>query len=344
MKTKEITGSARRIGYQLGELGRLAYHQQVRATGLWGKINALKSSAVATRMQQAVRQQFPAIWQELEGLAEGLQAPLDEVFAWNCRGDLLPSTSDGCTTVMGFTAEGLPLIAHNEDGFPQLKDHCLLVTVRPDAGMSFTSFYYPGSLCGHTFAVNASGLVITVNNIRAQQRPEGFPRQILARASLDAKSVDDAIAVLTQYPRSGAFHHTLGQCADKRIVSVEATGTGYSVLELSQPYGHANHLISSAMAGVAQVITGSSESRQNRLNRWLAERDIDSLSPQQALDILNDQTDMALPVLRRDPHDPDEENTLATAIFVLAASGVSWQIFTDNRATPALNGNLAAVI
>ncbi|MDR8269564.1 acyl-CoA--6-aminopenicillanic acid acyl-transferase, partial [Acinetobacter baumannii] len=66
-------------------------------------------------MRAAVQAQFPLIWQELEGMAEGLQAPVDEVFAWNCRGDLVRSTSDGCTTLAGRSPEGALIIAHNED-------------------------------------------------------------------------------------------------------------------------------------------------------------------------------------------------------------------------------------
>ncbi len=126
----------------------------------------------------------------------GGQAPVDEVFAWNCRGDLVRSTSDGCTTA-GISAEGELIIAHNEDGFPQLRGDCAIVHVTPDVGLAFTSFAYPGSLCGHTFAVNEKGIVNTVNNIRAVHRPEGMPRQILARASLNATTLDEAITLLT---------------------------------------------------------------------------------------------------------------------------------------------------
>jgi len=34
---------------------------------------------------------FPRIMAELDGMAEGLDLPFDEIFAWNCRGDLLAS-------------------------------------------------------------------------------------------------------------------------------------------------------------------------------------------------------------------------------------------------------------
>ncbi|HEI4183714.1 TPA: acyl-CoA--6-aminopenicillanic acid acyl-transferase, partial [Escherichia coli] len=159
-------------------------------------------------MRAEVQRHYPHIWQELEGLAQGLEATVDQVFAWNCRGDLVRSTSDGCTTVAGVNAAGERIIAHNEDGFPQLRDECLLATITPSRGLSFTSFAYPGSICGHTFAVNEKGIVNTVNNIRAVYRPQGLPRQILARASLNANTLDEAITILTGQPRSGAFHHT----------------------------------------------------------------------------------------------------------------------------------------
>ncbi|MFP1464018.1 carcinine hydrolase/isopenicillin-N N-acyltransferase family protein [Escherichia coli] len=64
-------------------------------------------------------------------------------------------------------------------------------------------FCLSGSICGHTFAVNEKGIVNTVNNIRAVYRPQGLPRQILARASLNANTLDEAITILTGQPRSG---------------------------------------------------------------------------------------------------------------------------------------------
>ena len=119
----------------------------------------LQASPETRLMRAEVQRHYPHIWQELEGLAQGLEATVDQVFAWNCRGDLVRSTSDGCTTVAGVNAAGERIIAHNEDGFPQLRDECLLATITPSRGLSFTSFAYPGSICGHTFAVNEKGIV-----------------------------------------------------------------------------------------------------------------------------------------------------------------------------------------
>ncbi|WP_058972930.1 C45 family autoproteolytic acyltransferase/hydolase [Type-D symbiont of Plautia stali] len=339
MKKLAIRGSAFAVGQQLGEFGRTAWHQKLTQTALWQTVIAMKDAPQTVNMRQQVEAQYPLIWQELVGLAEGLQAPIDEVFAWNCRGDLVRSTSDGCTTVAGKGANGELIIAHNEDGFPQLRDDCAIVSITPDAGLAFTSFAYPGSICGHTVAVNEKGVVNTVNNIRALHRPDGMPRQILARAALNATTLDEAIAILTTEPRAGAFHHTLGQMGDSRLFSVEATGSGCSVMPLTGIFAHANHLIHPQLAAVEQVITASSGSRQQRLIEWQeTQTQLDGVA---AKAILSDQHDAVLPIYRLSPQDPDDENTLATALFTLHAEQVDWQIFTLDRDEPELNGTIS---
>ncbi|HBR1162635.1 C45 family peptidase [Klebsiella quasipneumoniae] len=338
MKTIAIRGSAFAVGQQLGAFGREAWQTKIRQTALWQTVAALKTTEQTQRMRAAVQAQFPLIWQELEGMAEGLQAPVDEVFAWNCRGDLVRSTSDGCTTLAGRSTEGKLIIAHNEDGFPQLREDCAIVSITPDVGLAFTSFAYPGSLCGHTFAVNEKGIVNTVNNIRAVHRPDGMPRQILARASLNATTLEEAVTLLSATPRAGAFHHILGQMGDSRLFSVEATGSGSSVLALSATSGHANHLIHPQLAAIEQIVTCSSGSRQRRLDAWLATNPpLDGVT---AKAMLSDQQDPLLPIYRLSPDDPDEENTLATAIFTLSATRVVWQVFTLDRENAVLQGSV----
>ncbi|BAN97563.1 hypothetical protein E05_27970 [Plautia stali symbiont] len=201
-------------------------------------------------------------------------------------------------------------------------------------GLRDRASHYPASLCGHTFAVNEKGIVNTVNNIRAQHRPDGMPRQIIARASLNATTLDEAIAILSATPRAGAFHHTLGQQGDSRLISIEATGSGCSVILLTAPFGHANHLIHPQLAAVEQVVTASSGSRQQRLDTWLTTQT--AVDGAAARAILSDQQDATLPIYRLSSQDPDEENTLATAIFTLSDDAVTWQIFTRDRQRAAL--------
>ena len=125
---------------------------------------------------------------------------------------------------------------------------------------------------------------------------------------------------------------------DSRLFSVEATGSGSSVLELSTTGGHANHLIHPQLAAIEQIVTGSSAPRQRRLDAWLATNPpLDGVT---AKAMLSDQQDPLLPIYRLSPDDPDEENTLATAIFTLSATRVVWQIFTLDRENAVLQGSV----
>ncbi len=97
----------------------------------------LQASPETRLMRAEVQRHYPHIWQELEGLAQGLEATVDQVFAdraaiWRAL------MSDGCMMVAGVNAAGERIIAHNEDGFPQLRDECLLATITPSRGLSFT--------------------------------------------------------------------------------------------------------------------------------------------------------------------------------------------------------------
>ncbi|WP_338524208.1 C45 family peptidase [Pseudomonas batumici] len=321
-----LAGSNYEIGYGLGVFGRTAVENHLRPHALWRHLAGLVGTPTAIRMRGLVQTAFPSYWQEIEGLAAGLQLPVEEVFLWNCRGDFVnPSSVDGCTTVFCPTPGG-SLIAHNEDGLPQLQGHCAILSTSPDTGLAFTSFVYPGSIPGHTFAVNERGLVATVNNIRPATIPVGMPRQILGRATLDATTLDEALAVVSQPGRAGAFHHTFGQLGSTRLVSVEATAEGVAVIEIEQPAGHSNHLIGEPLSQVPQRITGSSSARQHRVDQHLSQSTT-ALSPEKALAILRDESDRDLPVYRCAADDPDDENTLATALFSIGASTVEWRVY-----------------
>ena len=321
-----IAGDAFELGRQLGVFGKAAVHAMLRPLPLWQQLAGLAGSDKAQQMQALVRARFPRYWQEIEGLAAGLELPLDEVFMWNCRGDFAGLASvDGCTTVFGQTAQGT-LVAHNEDGLPQLRGDCAIVHATPTEGVAFTSFIYPGSIPGHTLAVNAFGVVATVNNLRPTQIPPGLPRQILGRASLDATSIDEAIAAVAAEPRAGAFHHTFAQAGSTRVVSVEATASATTVVEVQQTQGHANHQVHGSLDPAQQIITASSGARQQRVEQLLAST-AEPLDAAQVLSILRDACADPLPIYRCAVDDPDDENTLATAVFNLSATAVEWRVY-----------------
>jgi len=83
---------------------------------------------------------------------------------------------------------------------------------------------------------------------------------------------------------------------------------------------------------IDKVITDSSASHQQRLDEWQkGQTGQTELDESAANAILSDQHDAVLPIYRLSPQDPDEENTLATAIFIVKAKEVESQVFAQDR-------------
>lgn len=321
----DAAGSAHQVGWTLGRHERDAVHHALVPSRAWRTIIHYAGSARVQRLGAATRATFPAIWEELRGLADGLDLPFDAVLAWNCRGDLLAASTGGCTTVQipGKTRH----IAHNEDGLPLLRGSCFIARVEPDRQPGFVTFCYPASLPGHTFAFTDHGLVVTGNNLRLTDVNPELPRMVLARSLLQAASLDTALDLLRKAPPMGGFHFTLAAVGDPRLLSVESGAGSACVRELTEPAVHANHVLQSPLAKRPQIITDSSRNRQARAAGLLA-------AGNTPLEILRDTGGPGLPIYRADHKDPDHENTLATVEFIVAAKSLDWRIYERPSGTP----------
>jgi hypothetical protein len=320
----DVVGSPHDVGAALGRFGRAALHGHLHHSAAWRELTARRTDPRIGQMATIVRDRFPRYWAEMEGLAAGLELPFDDVFLWNCRGDIWAMAPDGCTTVQ---LPGPPhVVGHNEDGDPDFAGQCALARVTSEGGGVFTAFVYPGSLPGHTFAATSAGLVQTVNNIRPLAGGTGTPRMVLTRAILDAPDLDAAVALLKSAPRAGAFHLTLAQAGDERLLSVEFTAKALSVDYVATPRVHSNHLVHADTGRMSQIVTGSSGERQRRGEVLLGEA-FEADPHRRAAGILWDATDPELPIYRTDPADSDIENTLATAVFRVGADKVEWSVY-----------------
>lgn len=286
---------------------------------------------VVRQMGLLVQQRHPQYWQELQGMASGLEIPFEEVLLWNCRGDVWAMAPDGCTTVQ-LPNTAYPSFAHNEDGDPGFSGQCAIAEISAEGGRRFASFVYPGSLPGHTFAVNDAGLAVTVNNLRTLHTGTGVPRMVVMRAILDLPDIASVLNYVQTSPRSGGFHLTLGQAGTTDLVSVEFNAALCSVVEIKEPAIHANHMIHTAMTNQPQIVTGSSGYRQIRGNELLKQATQGTaLDP---LSILYDQGNQKFPIFRDAPDDSDQENTMATASIRIKADGVEWEVYTQKSRVP----------
>lgn len=328
----KIKGTPFEAGAALGRFGAKAVQQYLKNTASWASIMRWRGSQRVQAMASLVQSRHPEYWQELQGLAAGLEMPLDDMFLWNCRGDLWAMSVDGCTTVQLPGAE-YPLFAHNEDGDPGFAGQCAIAEIAVVGGGRFASFVYPGSLPGHTFAVTDDGLAMTVNNLRALHVDAGLPRMVLVRSILDLPNVQSAVRYLKEAPRSGGFHLTLAQAGSTELLSVEFSANLCSVVKLEKPSLHANHMIHPAMANQPQIITGSSGFRQIRGEELLGQAAA-SGAPPKPLAILFDQGNTQFPIYRNDPRDSDNENTMASASIQVRADCIEWQVHAGQSTVP----------
>jgi hypothetical protein len=320
---------ARGDGFAVGQaIGRRGGRSVRDAAFHTAQFQALKPWLGSDRLQAlkaATLREFPRLFREIEGIAHGAGLPFDEIFLWNCRGDLRdldPALDDGgCTTVLlpGETA----IIGHNEDGGADLAGLCFLCDVEPDEGVGFTAFCYPGMLPGHAFGVNRLGLVQTINNIRPHDLTIGVPRHVIARAVLDCRDLDAAVALLRRNDRASGFHHALAQAGDPRLLSVEAPASGCVVVEAPGPLAHANHLIAGLFGDLDQDCQPSSEARQARADGLIAAGAMVAGDPYA---ILFDRRNAALPILRDGREAGNDGYTLATMVFEITARAVDWTV------------------
>ena len=319
-------GTPRQIGRTLGEAGRDAVHDVLLKVDYWQAVTDPNHAGAVQVMAQTLQSLFPAVWEELQGMAEGLNLPLEQVVAWNCRGDLMSNVPDGCTTVQ--IPGPTPVIGHNEDGLPGFRGHAFLAEVTPDDGPALLSFCYPGSIPGHTFATNSAGLVQAVNNLRLHDVEARLPRMGVGRALLTCETLEAALSLLGQHNASGGFHMTLAQAGDPRLMSVEFGGGVCSATDIDVPAVHSNHALHMGDRAKDQTITASSRDRLLRGTELLADGVRDPLH------ILRDTGGPGLPVHRCRADDPDNENTLASAVFRVGSSSVDWSVYDQSSDGP----------
>jgi hypothetical protein len=159
---------------------------------------------------------------------------------------------------------------------------------------------------------NEFGILHSINNVAPRPIKVGLSRHFLARALLDARTLDDAVRVITMSDRASGFNYNIGSLSERRVVSVEVSPERHHVHEVQGYYTHTNHYLQ--LNHPKQEITLSS---RKRLERSLTLcRSTPPIDGGQVLALLSDQTDRDFPKYR-DATLPDNDATLCSALYDL---------------------------
>lgn len=309
----EFSGSPYQTGLALGKFGAPAVHDILTASPAWEQLMQWRNTDTLHAMQHLTQAHHPYIWDELQGLARGLELPPEDVFLWNCRADLLHQPRAHSTTVMMLAEQG-PRILHSVYVNPDLNDFGSIAEFDVEPGPAYAAFVEPGSLPGHAFAVTQKGLALTLNPIPSEDTAvTGLPLMVLSRAVLNAPDLSSAIALLQNSPRAGSGHLCLAQRGGSALLSIEFNPVTVSVQTIKTCAIHGNHPTHDAK----QEFTENTDNAPHNIRQH----------PPAPPDNIPDASTLQKLAQQLHTTEPAASRTLATADIHVRTDVVEWDIY-----------------
>ncbi len=287
-----VSGAPRERGEQYGRLAaehiaaaRAGYEASFAAKG----ISWAEALGLAARHEAPIRAAFPAIWQEIEGIAAGSGFPVADILAMNCRTEILWSaltaTPAGAGAGFGGAGKGecssfalspertdvhRVLIGQNWDWLVHAFDSVVLLEVEREDGPNYVTVVEAG-LLGKTM-LNEAGLGLCVNTLvtTSDGIADGIPFHVMLRAMADCEHAYDAVELLAGHRRASSGNYVLGT-ENGAILNVEVEPGGpegvHPVIESGGATFHTNHFVSALVGGadLAPVAMSDSYVRLGRL-------------------------------------------------------------------------------
>jgi len=288
----EVRGTPRERGLAQG---RAVPERVARSVALYRgelakrNVDAATQDRLARRFVSVIADFDPDYMEEMRGIAEGANVPLEAVVTVNCRTEMMfgfkeaaaihEKMEDGCTGVVAMpsvTASGRLIHAHNWDWRQEAADSSIVLRVRSENGPDILTLVEAGGLARHGF--NSAGVALTANFLACDRdfKAPGVPLAVLRRKILEQANLAHALRVPGTTPRSCSNNIMISQ-ADGEAVDLECAPDECFWI---QPEGgllaHSNHFISpSARARLTDTYFGKNPDtlyRVTRVHDYLAAR------------------------------------------------------------------------
>ena len=134
----------------------------------------------------------------------------------------------------------------------QLQDHAVLIVAEPDGGIPFVNVSYAGFI-GSVTGMNAAGVSIGEMGGEGLGHWDGVPMAFLVREALErAKTLDEAMAVFRDQPRTCQYYYVIADGNSNRAVGMEAS---WDTFTLVKP-GEASKLLPHAVPDAVLLSSG----------------------------------------------------------------------------------------
>ena len=285
----------------------------------------------ARRYAAAIAEAAPDYHAGMRGIADGSGQSLDRIAALNVRYEILyyqfgqnavaVRGADGCTAFAvapAASASGHLLIGENWDWIPEVRG-ALLHTTDPD-GFQTLGFTEAG-IFGAKIGLNAAGLGLLINGMTTTADDWSrlsLPFHARCHAILRARTLDDAMEVVTATPRACAANFLIAQAPDQ-IVDIEAAPDRARHWEAaSGRLYHTNHFLDPRALGVVEPEIERGPDSQERLDRIRALLSVDRpLALADLAAALRDQSGLPNAICRRPDLTQPSEERYATVVSII---------------------------
>lgn len=318
MELIELKGTPRALGIGFGEHCREAISElyairmanAIAQTKLYGRRTVSEADLLnlAEQCLEPVAEFHPAGLEELQGIAEGAQLDLAQIWAMNALTDLRdvaafgpPPDGEGCSSIM----VSPPASSTNEAYMAQTWDlgtdnmpYVRMVSRAPTDGPKTLCMTTVG--CLSLIGLNEHGIAVGTTNLRTRDSRIGVGYLDVIHRALSMRTLEAAVKVVRTAPRAGAHYFSVVD-GEGRAVGLECSATQVSEVPVAHgTYVHCNHGIEEAVMQreVPNTPMASSHYRQQRLEHLAAEPS--SLSPSDLKTFLADTEGGELAINRKD--------------------------------------------
>lgn len=296
----DIKGSYQDVGFAIGESFRQEIQEDIekRKVEIPNYESYLEKSKEYFNFTKSI---FPNLIVETEAIAKAAGVGVVDYFFVNNRetydeAELYDKREavnpDHCTIVVGFGKDGL-IVGHNEDWSIDAQDNIYILKATI-GDVSFIGLNYKTAMVGVAASMNSYGLVQCINDLY-QTNQFGVPKNYLARAVLECRTLDEAESLIRDTKRASGFNHVLAQGNEAR--NIEIAGDKMAVEKVvKKPYVHTNHYTSLEMQSLEKFHTKSSEARYGRAKELLK----DSMEFEDIKNLLSDTNNSEFPICRED--------------------------------------------
>ena len=200
----DVSGDSRQIGRGHGEQRRDQIARELQQLDELAARWHVKRPAVLERFdvfRGMFERVMPESIDEMAGIAEGAGRRFEEILFLNARHGGIPAlegepSAAACTSFAAagpMVRSGGVLAGQNKDTIPSSLDRYFLLRTSPTSGPRMLALTYPGEVGG--VGINSFGVGVFSNALFGRHHPIGGPHNLVRRAVLECRSVDEAHAM-----------------------------------------------------------------------------------------------------------------------------------------------------